>query len=232
MSVRDMWKMLHLLNNTGRDGLTTRELADAGVDCYSDTLVELATRGAVARSRRDTAEIWSLTDGARAVLNSCTVARRIDGATEVQVDRSRVFCVMPFSEPWSDGVWNQCIEPAIAAAGLRAKRGDTTLRTGRLIHNVWNEILESGCVVADLSSPNPNVYYELGMAQGLGRDVFVMVQQGVVLPADLKGAHYLEYALRDLPVAMLDLRAKLDAWRDDRDIRVPQVEALFAPRPS
>jgi len=222
-----MWKMLHLLNTTGRPGLTTKELGAAGVDCYSDTLQEMAARGAVTRSQRDNAEFWSLTDGARSVLNTCTVARRVDGATEVQVDRSRVFCVMPFSETWSDDVWKSCIEPTVSAAGLTPKRGDTTLRTGRLIHNVWNEILESGCVIADLSAPNPNVYYEVGMAQGLGRDVFVMVQKGATLPADLKGTHYLEYRLGDLAAAALDLRAKLDAWRDDGDIRVREVEALF-----
>jgi hypothetical protein len=50
MSTRDMWKMFHLLNNTSRDGLTREELRDAGVDCYSDTLMELASRGGVARN--------------------------------------------------------------------------------------------------------------------------------------------------------------------------------------
>ena len=227
MSARDMWKMLHLLNNTGRDGLSKQELFDAGVDCYSDTLMELATRGAVARSQRDAAELWNLTTGARAVLNSCTVARRLDGVTEVQVDRARVFCVMPFSETWSDDVWRSCIETAVNAAGLQPKRGDTTLRTGKLIQNVWNEILESGCVIADLSAANPNVYYELGMAHALGRDVFVMVQKGIDLPADLKGAHYFEYTLGELPAAARDLEAKLVAWRDDGDIKVIKVEGLF-----
>src|SRR5262245_27451148 len=110
MSVRDMWKMLHLLNNTSRDGLSKKELFDAGVDCYSDTLMELASRGGVERSQRGGAEIWSLSVGARAVLNTCTVARKLDGVTEVQVDRARVFCVMPFSQAWSDDVWKGCIE--------------------------------------------------------------------------------------------------------------------------
>ncbi|SKC99745.1 hypothetical protein SAMN05446935_10487 [Burkholderia sp. YR290] len=224
-----MWKMLHLLNNTGRDGLTSKELFNAGVDCYSDTLMELATRGAVARSQRDASEFWTLNTGARAVLNSCTVAQKLDGVGEVQVDRACVFCIMPFSAsvPWSDDVWKQCIEAAVTGAGLKPERGDTTLRTGKLIQNVWNGILKSGCVIADLSAPNPNVYYELGMAHALGRDAFVMVQKGVDLPADLRGAHYFEYKLGELPAATSDLRAKLIAWKDDPDIKVTGVEALF-----
>ena len=42
--------MLHLLNNTKRNELSTQELADAGVDCRSDTLLEIlghARRGKV-----------------------------------------------------------------------------------------------------------------------------------------------------------------------------------------
>lgn len=228
MSVRDMWKMFHLLNNTSRDGLTREELRDVGVDCYSDTLMELASRGGVTRTPQDASELWTLTAGARAVLNTCTVARKLDGAAEVQVDRARVFCVMPFTEPWSHAVWTDFIEPAITAAGLNAKRGDTTLRTGNLIQNVWNEILESGCIIAELSAFNPNVYYELGMAHGLGRDAFVLVQQGTNLPADLKGSHYLEYDPNDLAAATRELQRQLEAWRDDRDIRALRVEALFS----
>jgi hypothetical protein len=227
MSARDMWKMLHLLNNTRRKGLTTEELADAGVDCYNDTLAEMASRGGVDRTTQGTTEFWTLTNGARGVLNTCTVAQKLDKAAEVQVDRGRVFCIMPFSKDF-DPVWTLCIEPAVSTAGLTAMRGDTTLRTGRLIENVWNEILHCGCVVADLSAPNPNVYYELGMAHALGREAFVMVQQGTDFPADVKGTHYTEYAPNDLPAAARDLQAKLEAWKNHRDIKVTGVEALFS----
>lgn len=227
MSARDMWKMLHLLNNTKRGSLTTTELAEAGVDCYSDTLIEIRDRGGVERKGEDSRERWILASGARAVLNTCTVAMKYDGADEVQVDRARVFCAMPFSETWSDLVWESCISVAARGADLEPTRGDTTLRTGNLIRNVWNEILGCGCVVAELSTPNPNVYYEVGMAHALGRDVFVMVQTGTDLPADLKGTHYLEYDRRELTVAAQELKAQLKAWRDHRDIRVTGVESVF-----
>ena len=227
MSARDMWKMLHLLNNTSRSGLSTKELADAGVDCYSDTLVELEVRRGVERHTSNGTEVWTLTEGARAVLNSCTVAQKLRGAEEVQVDRGFVFCVMPFGEIWSNAVWF-FIETAANGAGLKATRGDTTLRTGNLIENVWNQILESGCVVADMSVPNPNVYYEVGMAHAIGRDTFVIVQRGTDLPADIKGAHYLEYDRGDLAAAAQELRAQLVEWKEHQDIKVTGVESLFS----
>jgi hypothetical protein len=228
MSLRDMWKMLHLLNNTSRDGLSTEDLIHAGVDCRSDTMMPMMKLGGVETTKRGATELWTLTDGARAVLNSCTVAQRLDNAAEVQVDRAWVFCVMPFSEAWSDTVWKSCVEVAVIGANLKLKRGDTTLRTGSLIKNVWNQILESGCVVADLSAPNPNVYYELGMAHALGRDTFVMVQKGIDLPADIKGVHYLEYDLPNIAGAAKELQAQLESWRDNADIRVAGVESLFS----
>ncbi len=227
MSARDIWKMLHLLNNTSRNGLFTKELFNAGVDCRPDTLLEIESRGGVEKSGFGASEFWTLTEGARAVLNSCTVARRLADAAEVQVDRARVFCVMPYSEKWSDDVWEFCVRLAVDRAHLKPRRGDTTLRTGSLIQNVWNEILGSGCVVADLSAPNPNVYYELGMAHALGRDIFVMVQKGSDLPADIKGAHYLEYHLSNLAEAAQGLQAQLEVWRDHEDVKVTGVESLF-----
>jgi len=150
------------------------------------------------------------------------------GASDVQFDRARVFCIMPFSEPWSDIVWTTIIEPAVIRAGLRPARGDTTLRTGNLIDNVWTEILASGCVIADLSAANPNVYYELGMTRALGRDAFVLIQRGMNLPADLKGAHYLEYDAARPDDATYELAEKLAAWKVHEDIMVDGVESLFS----
>ena len=66
---------------------------------------------------------------------------------------------------------------------------------------MWNEILKCGLLVVDPSVPNPNVYYEAGMAMGLGRDTIVLVQEGVDLPADLKGKHYVEYDPAELDAA-------------------------------
>jgi hypothetical protein len=65
------------------------------------------------------------------------------------------------------------------------------------------------------------------MAHALGRDVFVMVQKGTDLPADLKGAHYLEYDTRKLADATQKLKAQLKAWKADSHTRVTGVEALF-----
>ena len=122
----------------GRDSLTTEELRDAAVDCYSDTLLDLRGAGAVASTHDGPTQHSKLSDSACKVLNVCTVACRLEGADEVQVDRKRVFCIMPFGQPWSDKLW-ACCRAAAKDAGFNVsedgtdddvKRGDTTLRTG------------------------------------------------------------------------------------------------------
>lgn len=42
-------------------------------------------------------------------------------------------------------------------------------RDGDIIQDIWRDILESTFVVVDLSQKNPNVYYELGIAQAAGK---------------------------------------------------------------
>jgi hypothetical protein len=70
---------------------------------------------------------------------------------------------MPFSEAWSNRVWNDLITPAIQQAGLAYVRGDMPVRVTDLTNTVWNEIISAGLVLADLSSANVNVFYELGL---------------------------------------------------------------------
>lgn len=62
-----------------------------------------------------------------------------------------------------DQIYEKGIEPAIAAAGLECIRGDRE-ETGGIIHAaMFARLLVSEFVIADLTSANPNVFYELGV---------------------------------------------------------------------
>jgi hypothetical protein len=41
-------------------------------------------------------------------------------------------------------------------------------------------------VVADLTHPKPNVFYEAGFAQGLGKTPIYLARKGSVIPFDVK----------------------------------------------
>ena len=62
-----------------------------------------------------------------------------------------------------DQVYEQGIKPAVEAAGLQCVRGDRE-DTGGIIHTaMFARLLMSEFVIADMTSANPNVFYELGV---------------------------------------------------------------------
>ena len=124
---------------------------------------------------------------------------------------------MPFSEPWSEDVHTKFFKTGITDAGFVESRGDSIVRVGDLSTNVWTRITQAGLIVAEVSVPNPNVYYEIGLADALGKPIFLFKQRNVTLPADFGGVHYYEYDLSDLAKARRMLAGELTKWAEHRD---------------
>lgn len=57
------------------------------------------------------------------------------------------------------------------------------------MHNIWSSIYHSRCIIADCSNCNPNVFYELGMAHSLGKNVICISNNTQNIPFDI---HYLK----------------------------------------
>ncbi len=67
------------------------------------------------------------------------------------------------------------IEPALRRAGCEPFRADSQISAGDIRTDMFFEIVTADVVVADLSIPNPNVYYELGIRDGVSpRGVFII----------------------------------------------------------
>lgn len=209
MSNRMSWKMLHLIFNSNTSGLTFEQLTNAGIDCEPDTRIPMVTNEVV-EVKEDGK--YYLTKPAIAILNTCIVANRDKKDGLLWVDRPIVFAVMPFSEPWSDRVYKEMIKPAIERSGFECIRGDTPIRVGDLTSTIWNAIMETGLMIADVSSTNPNVFYEIGLAHGLGKDVFIIKQDKEKVPADFYGTHYYEYDLSNLEAGRIILSNAINKW--------------------
>jgi hypothetical protein len=199
MSEHQEWKMIHLLfGHARRVGdrrvLTEDELRKAGVHCENDTLRPLELDGIVARSGNE----YELPNSVAQMIRHFTVGLRKKCAYDIRVDYPDVFIVMPFSESWSDDVYTQMMRPGVEDAKFEAVRGDTIVRIGDLNTNLWQQITQAGVIVADVSAPNPNVYFEIGLADALGKPIFIFKQDGIKLPADFGGQHYYSYDLKDL----------------------------------
>ncbi|HEX9732973.1 MAG TPA: hypothetical protein VGG06_13425 [Thermoanaerobaculia bacterium] len=55
----------------------------------------------------------------------------------------------------------------------------------RIVSTVLESIRRSAFIIADVSEPRPNVYYELGYAQALGKSIITTAYAGTQLPFDI-----------------------------------------------
>jgi hypothetical protein len=220
MGLPEMWKMVHLLHMHGRPGLRGAELAAAGIDCHNDTLEPMLQGGAVARRGDD----YFLEPAAAKLLEVCTIARKRDGGVDIRVGDATAFVVMPFSEQWSKRVYRLMLRPGVEDAKLKCRKGDEIVRLDGLTANIWNAIAQAGVVIADVSVPNVNVFYEIGLAHALGKDTLIFKQKGKPMPADFGGTHFYEYDLDDLTKGRALVKKAVAAWA--RDQHVVGVAAL------
>jgi hypothetical protein len=212
MSYRAQWKMIHTLNTCTKGQLSTNELIDMGVDCYNDTIQELASQGIVmADPATGNLKLHPI---ASALINKFIVCRNEFGGSIMYIDQPSCFTIMPFSRPWSDKVYNEFISPTVVASNIFCIRGDTIPRGKHLASNLYNTFNKAGFMIVDRSDQNANVLYELGVADTLGKDCFILIQQDQQdkIPADIKGVHYYNYDLNDFAPAMAQLSTGLNQW--------------------
>lgn len=51
----------------------------------------------------------------------------------------------------------------------------------------------SDLIIATILKPNPNIFYEIGLAHGQQKPVIILVRRDAHLPSDLRGQHYIEF---------------------------------------
>src|SRR5215211_3556027 len=103
-----------------------------------------------------------------------------------------VFVLMPFHDAFND-VYRLGIKPACEAAGAYAERLDEQIFTESMIYRVYNQFNKDDRVVADMTGRNPNVFYEVGYAHALGKQVFLLTQNSDDIPFDLKHYSHIVY---------------------------------------
>ena len=107
------------------------------------------------------------------------------------------FVMQPFAG--SLGTYFELIyRPAIEKAGLRAVRADAEIfATGKIMDQVWNGINAARVLVAELTSRNPNVYYELGLAHAMEKPVVLVAAKEDDVPFDLQHIRVIYYDTSD-----------------------------------
>lgn len=95
------------------------------------------------------------------------------------IENRKMFILSPFGFPYDvlyrkDGEIQQCLTMNKRLEIDEASRSDQAMRLGSIMcQSICKQIIEKECILADLSLPNPNVYYELGLAHALGKPALV-----------------------------------------------------------
>jgi hypothetical protein len=87
------------------------------------------------------------------------------------------FVLMPFQSDFND-VLSESIRPAVEGNGLVCQRADDIENNDEIMEDVWEGIWKCRIVVADLTDDNPNVFYEVGIADTVGKEVVLIAQNG------------------------------------------------------
>jgi nucleoside 2-deoxyribosyltransferase len=91
------------------------------------------------------------------------------------------------------------------AAGFEAEVSIDLKTPGSITDQIWHGIRRADVVMVDVTKNNPNVFYELGLAHALGKEVIVITQNVAKVPFDIKTLRLLSYDPRDLSRLETDL---------------------------
>jgi hypothetical protein len=109
-----------------------------------------------------------------------------------QIDPKLCFVLMPFSESWSNRVYYKLIRKAVEDLDLQCIRADNL--TGQIIiEDIWTKINQCAFIIADVTTKNPNVMYELGIAHTIGKPVILITQDLSTIPFDFTHLRHFEY---------------------------------------
>jgi hypothetical protein len=107
------------------------------------------------------------------------------------IEPSLVSAMMPF-HPNFDAVY-ATLQRTAETVGLRCRRADDIWENPAVIQDVVSLIDRSNVVICDCTGRNPNVFYEIGIAHALGREVILITQAEADIPFDLRHLRFVHY---------------------------------------
>ena len=117
----------------------------------------------------------------------------------------KCFVISPIGDEGSeirkhaDVVFDCIIQPAcndkfkVGHETYEAERGDHKTAPGKITDQIYEDILNSDLIVTVLTNNNPNVYYELAVAQAAAKPVILLLEKGFTPPFDIKDHRIIYY---------------------------------------
>lgn len=146
----------------------------------------------------------------------------------VEINSSQAFVVMWFDPSMSE-IYEKGIKPAIVDSGYTPFRVDEPRDVDKIDDRIIAEIRRSRFIVADFTHDSKkgvrgNVYYEVGFARGLGRNVFSTCRGDLIeeLPFDTRQYYHIAWGKNNLEDLRKNLADRISAIVGDGPMKSKQ----------
>jgi hypothetical protein len=113
---------------------------------------------------------------------------------ENNIEKNKAFVMMSISsEDYRLEDVLSSIKRATNKFGIECVRVDEIEHSGKITDLILGYILKSEYLICDISTERPNVYYELGYAHGIKKEVILIAQEGSHIHFDIKDYNVIFY---------------------------------------
>jgi len=116
---------------------------------------------------------------------------------KVAIDEQRALVLMPFSNKY-DNIYHNVIKSCLEEWDYIPVRADKILNTDNFC-NICHLALESHLNIVDITNPNTNIIFELGIIYGIGRKVILTKMLDANSPIDMLRFQYVSYSDNNIP---------------------------------
>jgi hypothetical protein len=163
---------------------------------FKQVLLESLETAELITRHGDKIRVTDVASGDASVHTQSDRLKKLEKATNVGANDS-CFVMQPFALPLGD-YYEKIYRPAIEKAGLRPVRADAEIfATGKIMDQVWSGINAAKVLVAELTTRNPNVFYELGLAHAMKKPVVLVSAKEDDVPFDLQHIRVIYYDVSD-----------------------------------
>lgn len=132
----------------------------------------------------------------------------IFGEYNFSLFEEKVFMLMPFGDQAINEFYEDHIKKVINELDMICVRADDIFNNKSIIDDIWRNINESKMIIADLTNRNPNVFYEVGIAHTLGKQVILISQAESDIPFDLRHIRTIFYTNTTRGAAEFEIKLK------------------------
>jgi hypothetical protein len=129
--------------------------------------------------------------------------RSDDERREQSPRQPRAFVAMPFDPVFND-VYVLGIREVAERVGYVVERVDEVEHNGLIVDVIAERLRTCDLLIADTTTKNPNVFYEVGFAHAIDKPTVLICREGETLPFDVASTNHIMYS------SIVDLRERLE----------------------